>query len=103
MSAATDLDALFAPALDAYGDELARHTIADVVIVAHRQYATYERTVGHAYVGACGCGWRSTRAYYDRGTAARSAGLHRSAAEKRASRTYRAEVDRLFTERQVSR
>lgn len=104
MSTLTALDELIAPALDAYGDELARHRIVDLVTVAAEQTGpSYDRKPGHRYVGACGCGWTGDRSYRDRGTANRSAGLHRSAAEKRASRVYAAEVDRLLTESRTGR
>lgn len=58
---------------------------------------------GHRFVGACGCGWTGDRSYRDRGTANRATGLHRSAAEKRASRAYNVEVDRLLTESRSAR
>lgn len=104
MSAVTDVETMIGPALDVFGAELARHSYVDLVIVAAEQTGpSYDRTLGHRFVGACGCGWTGDRSYRDRGTANRATGLHRSAAEKRASRAYNAEVDRLLTESRSAR
>lgn len=81
-----------APALDVFGEELALHMYASATEVMAR----YSRFGPVAYVGTCACGWTGRRASHDRGTANRSAGLHRSAAEKRASKAYDAAADAVI-------
>lgn len=83
-------EALRAP-LDAYGDELAKH----------RRIAPDERVVDGRILsrGACACGWRARRELASRAVANRAAGLHVSAAERRASKAYDAEVARLLAVR----
>lgn len=82
--------------LDAYGDELARHGAEAPVSTVHRLDAERVYSLWH---GRCRCGWEQERGVGKRAVANRAAGMHRAAAEKRASRAYDLAVGELIESR----
>jgi hypothetical protein len=77
-------------ALETYRAEIARHQ--------HDSPRLFGSSPRDRWVGRCLCGWESSLSKSSRAIANRSAGLHVSAAWRRASRAYDVETARIIDE-----
>lgn len=84
--------------LEAYSAERDRHGFVSPLEVEVPSVLGDDRTFTR-YAGRCGCGWQQARPVGNRGVANRAAGMHRTAAEKRASKAYDDAVAHLIRNR----